>query len=708
MRNFFCTVAAIALVAAAWPAQAQQAETEPLAETSSTTLGEEPLAPAPARNEVAGGSRVFAPADFARFAPRNALDMLSEVPGFTIRGEDGARGLGQASANVLIDGDRITNKSEGVFTQLQRIGTARVERIEIVDGATLGIAGLAGQVANVITRPDALSGRFNYRSSFRPKYAEPSFIGGEVSLSGSGETLEWTVALSNGVGRGAAGGGEAFIFDPEGNLVESRDFRMQFVGDFPRVSGQVKWTSPGGAVINANANYNRAYESFRESQDRDLVSGIDVFRNFENRYRDWGYELGADIQFDLGPGQLKLIGQESYSRGRSRSDVTLDYYDERPDAGSRFASRRESGEHIARAEYSWNMLGGDWQLDAEAAFNRLNQTAQLFALDPAGDLVEIDFPNGTGGVTEDRYETILTHSRSLTEGLTIQIGAGGEYSTIAQTGAGGLTRSFWRPKGSVNLAWAMEDGLDVSLELARRVGQLAFGDFLASVSLQQDQQNAGNVELVPQQSWEAQLDITKDLGKWGSTELRVFGQSIEDYIEFIPVAGGLETRGNIDSATLYGVRWNSTFQLEPIGFRGAQLELTLQAEESELTDPLTGEKRSFGGHQDREIDVELRHDVPGSNWAWGVGAEYNHTLPYYRLGETGYDYEGPTYTYAFIEHKDVFGMTANLTVFNVTDGRAVQDRFVYDGYRDRSPLLFRETQDLSVQPIFNFRLSGDF
>ena len=43
-----------------------------------------------------------------------------------------------------------------------------------------------------------------------------------------------------------------------------------------------------------------------------------------------------------------------------------------------------------------------------------------------------------------------------------------------------------------------------------------------------------------------------------------------------------------------------------------------------------------------EIAEELRHDVPGSNWAWGVGAEYNHTLPYYRLGETGYDYEGPT------------------------------------------------------------------
>jgi len=697
----------IALLAAAWPAHAQNAATERAANLSEDSDGE-PLASAPDAAETTSGKRVFSPADFERFAPRNALDMLEEVPGFTIRGEDGARGLGQASANVLIDGERITNKSEGVSTQLSRITKERVERIEIVDGATLGIAGLSGQVANVITRPGEISGRFTYRANFRPKYAEPSYIGGEISLSGSSETLEWTVALANGVGRGAAGGGEAFIYDPDGNIVETRDIRMQFIGDFPRASGQVQWTSPGGTVINANANYRRNYETFREDQFRDLTTGVDRQRNFENRSRGWAYEFGGDIQFGLGPGQLKLIGLERYSRYRSTADSILDFVDDSADAGSRFTSRTESGERIGRAEYSWDMLGGDWQLDAEAAFNRLERTSGLFDLDPSGDFVQIPFPNGTGGVTEDRYEMILTHSRPLADNLSLQIGAGGEYSTISQSGAGGLTRSFWRPKGSVNLAWQVEDGLDLSLEGARSVGQLSFGDFLASVSLNQNQQNAGNVELVPSQTTQVQLEATKDLGDWGSTELRIFGQWIEDYIEFIPVPGGLETRGNIDSATLFGLRWNSTFQLEPIGFNGAQLEVTLQLEESDLTDPLTGESRSFGGHQDRELDVELRHDVPGSDWAWGVGFEYNHTLPYYRLGESGFNYEGPTYTYGFIEHKDVFGMTATLSVFNLTDGRAVQDRYVYEGYRDRSPLLFRETQDLSVQPIFSFRLSGDF
>ena len=120
LRNIFASTATIALLLAAWPAHAQEGtgDTVPAQETA-----DDALPPAPDAVEASSGARVFTPLDFARFAPRNALDMLEEVPGFTIRGEDGARGLGQASANVLIDGERITNKSEGVFTQLSRIGT---------------------------------------------------------------------------------------------------------------------------------------------------------------------------------------------------------------------------------------------------------------------------------------------------------------------------------------------------------------------------------------------------------------------------------------------------------------------------------------------------------------------------------------------------------------------------------------------------------
>jgi len=80
------------------------------------------------------GKKVFVPADFAQFAPRTALDMLNRVPGFSIKEEDEDRGLGEASGNVVIDGQRLSGKSNDVITELSRIPAANVERIEVVEG----------------------------------------------------------------------------------------------------------------------------------------------------------------------------------------------------------------------------------------------------------------------------------------------------------------------------------------------------------------------------------------------------------------------------------------------------------------------------------------------------------------------------------------------------------------------------------------------
>ena len=76
-------------------------------------------------------------------------------PGFTIKSpsmNELDRGLGQATENVLINGERIANKSGGAVDELRRTAASNVDRIEIVDAASLGIAGLSGQVANVILK----------------------------------------------------------------------------------------------------------------------------------------------------------------------------------------------------------------------------------------------------------------------------------------------------------------------------------------------------------------------------------------------------------------------------------------------------------------------------------------------------------------------------------------------------------------------------
>ena len=96
----------------------------PPAPDSATATTAPPADAAPQAS--AASPRVFAPDFFASFAPRNALDMLRQVPGFTIREPVQERGLGQATANVLLNGRRIAAKSEDIQTQLSRIPAANV------------------------------------------------------------------------------------------------------------------------------------------------------------------------------------------------------------------------------------------------------------------------------------------------------------------------------------------------------------------------------------------------------------------------------------------------------------------------------------------------------------------------------------------------------------------------------------------------------
>ena len=187
--------------------------------------------PKPSRNRaqtaaapaVARQAGLYGPADFVRFAPRNALDMLRQVPGFIIRGAVEERGLGQASGNVLLNGQRVPSKSGGAIAELQKIPASNVERIEIVDAATLDIAGLTGQVANVVvTTGKKASGQFSWRPEFRAHFTQPIYTRGDISYSGKTGKLEYTLALDSQGSRSGAGGPTQIIDRVDGPRVPRR------------------------------------------------------------------------------------------------------------------------------------------------------------------------------------------------------------------------------------------------------------------------------------------------------------------------------------------------------------------------------------------------------------------------------------------------------------------------------------------------------
>lgn len=654
--------------------------------------------------------RVFEPAYFERFAPRNALDMLEQVPGFLLQGGGGGsngRGFGQADENVLVNGQRLTSKSESAQDQLRRIPASKVVRIEIVDGTALDIPGLTGQVANVIVEAGGISGQFTWEGGVRTTEVDPEWYGGEVSISGSTGALDFTFAFENNNSR-FGGTGPSVFLDGAGDLIERRDVVRVGAFDLPRISTALGYDFGNGTLANLNAYFGHTFFERVEDEDRQLAGGSQIARINSRRGSTPEYEISGDISFDLGAGRLKLIALEAYDEEENRNVVIDTSLVTGLISGSRFVQTGGQGERIGRFEYNWPMLGGDWQLAGEAAFNRLDLDGRLFDIDEQGNLSEIAFPSGTGGVTEDRYESILSYSRQLTGKLALQISAGGEYSRIKQTGIAANSRTFQRPKGSLSLAWQPEEGFDISLGIERRVGQLSFGDFLAQIELDENNENAGNNQLVPSQTWEVVAEISKTLGDWGTTTLFLEQRWIDDFTDIIPLAGGGESRGNIEKARRTEIEWTTTLRLDPIGWRGAQMDIRLEYEEGEVRDPLTGRLRDFSGGRDREIELDFRHDIPSSDWAYGGSFQYNRERPILRLSQIRIRDDLPNRLSAFVEHKDVFGLTVNLEAANLLSARDEEFRTVFVGPRTDGIVLFTEDRSFREGPIFRFSVSGNF
>jgi hypothetical protein len=667
--------------------------------------------PPPAPTEIAPTAtstarQVYTPADFARYAPKNAYDMLIQVPSFQIRDNENLRGLGQATGNVLFNGERPSNKADDMYTQLSRIPAGNVERIEVVDGATLDIPGLSGQVANIVYRADAFSGQFSWKPEFRPHYTDPLFTRADVSVRGRTGAVEYEVALNNDDSARSGAGGPTLIYDGAGNITERRKDIWNTHYDTPKLSGRITWDPAGDTVANLGGHYQRKYDRYCEDGVRIGPGLSDRVRSVYENADSWNYEVSGDYQFGVGPGKLKLIGLRRFSHEPYRQEIVTT-----PDGGiatgDRFAQTGDIGETIGRGEYQWKMFGGDWQLSGEAAFNTLDNVASIAVLD-LGAWVDQPFEGGTGGVSEDRYEGLLSFGRKLTDKLNFQIIAGAEHSTITQTGMNGLTRSFFRPKGSISLAWTPTADFDVSVKMRRRVLQLSFYDFLARAFLNDGNQNESNNDLRPQQDWSYEAEINKKFGAWGSTKIILIYRDVEDRVDVIPIGTNGEAVGNIAKAKASAIDWTATINLDPAGIKGMRLEPRLLLQKSSLRDPFTGEKRQWNGFTDTVISLGLRHDIPASDWAWGGDVEYAHYQPNYRRNQVDKVWEGPVWASVFVEHKDVLGLTVRASVRNIANARSKRDRTAYTGVRGESPVSFVEERDRLIGPIFSFSVRGTF
>jgi len=643
--------------------------------------------------QTAPSARNFNADYFSQYAPQNAFDMIRRLPGFQLRGGNNARGLGQGGANVLVNGQQLTGKGGDPFDQIGRIPAANVIRIEILEGTSLDIPGLSGQVANIISESKkGMSGSWEWVPEWRTRQ-QANLLRGNIKVSGETGNVEYAAELRNRARRNGDYGPETRR-NADGSIYEIRHYKGRYNSDGPGASANFTWKPSEDRIGNLNLEYNLFNLNRNSGYEREAITSRGALgsERFNFGEDEWNAKIDGDYEFPFLDGKLKVIG---YYRAE-HSPTLARFFNYNGDYAlteqTEFKQTADEGELIGKTEYSWSKREGrDWQVSLEGAYNFLDIENQFFdRIEPSnsGDLSMLE-------IDENRAEAFLTHTRKISDKWSVQGSIGAEYSELT---AGGSTRTFTRPKGSIQATYTPDDSLNITTRIERQVFQLNFFDFSSNVSLQDDTGDRDtNLNLVPSQNWFGELAINKSFKDGHSIEIQAHGRLVEDIVDQIPIdivnrdsAGNIISTdystgvGNIGNGETGGIHFNTTLKGDPFGLKGVELRTNVAWHMSSVTDPITLQNRQSSGQQMSELEINFRHDIPNSNWAWGA---------YFNTSENASQYSPfviqrfdhrPGWSEVFIEHKDVLGMKVSAELGSALESYNQLDRIIYTDRRDLS------------------------
>jgi hypothetical protein len=623
---------------------------------------------------------VYLPAFFSQFQPNTALDMVERIPGFSLRSSDTERGFGEAGTNVLINGRRPSTKSQDADDILSRISATTVVRIELLDGASLDIPGLSGQVVNIVSRAVELSGNWRYAARFE-EGTEPQLLEGEVNLSGTRGNLDFTVGLELGQFTLTEDSIETY-FDASRTVIEDRTEDVFLRNASPSANLALTWAPKSGQFANHVANLNASFETDNDNSGvREVFTAIDPTRTSGESFAQAGedeieVEISGDYAFPLTIGSLggtlKLIGLNKISDSDSETIFVIAPLGQ-PAVRTAFAEDIKEGETIVRAEYGFKPRDNhDVQLSAEYAFNFLESETRFESnfVTPVLDSVRVE---------EDRFNARITDSWQIKSNLSLQASVGAEYSSLQVINPRSDARDFFRPKGFAAMSYKASNRYTIRAHIERSVGQLDFGTFVSDRNLADSLITAGNAQIKPSQSWDLSVEFERTDDTLLSGRIRPYLELIEDPIDRVLIGNTAEGPGNLDSATRYGIDVNATLLFDTLGVPGLRLEMDGGIGDSRIDDPLTGASRQVNFNEEYRYSLFARYDIPQSNWAITSQIDNDESSPFYRLDEVRtVDVRKPFLSLGII-HKNFFGMQLSVTGTNLLDNTVIQERDRYLG-----------------------------
>ncbi|PCI31727.1 MAG: hypothetical protein COB54_09110 [Alphaproteobacteria bacterium] len=572
-----------------------------------------------------GSTLTYEQAYFSPYKPVSLRDMIQQVPGGSgmlkdlDNDENNARGFGSNGPQILINGKRISGKSNNTNSQLTRILASQVVRIDLIRGNAEGLDVKSnGILYNVILKEGTQKATnfFKVQTDYiKGRSTKPRLL---VSRNGTLGKMPYSLTYDH----------DAWIqrerFD-ENHFTADRvfsGFRRRFADKTwqgNKFSGDLQYDFDNGDSLRLNGLYKISDFAKTDLEDIHLPLGDNslqldstVSLPFEEDQLNW--EFGGDYETRTSLGSLKfifVINRETFDaieQGFSIKgvDSVLQYEN---------IIHKARQEKILRTTLN-SQLSDQHSLEtgAEIAFNSLDKNTNF------SDAV---VQNPDSKVKETRVEVFATHNYKVTNKLNLQTTLNSEYSRIGQVGSNiNQMRTFFFLKPRIEVRYDFSDHDQLRLLVERKISQLNFGNFVAEFDDDLGRVTEGNPDLVPEKTWETSLTYEKRFADdKGSAEVKVFYDKTTDHIDVVEITPGNTGTGNIGDAFRYGIQLKSDLRLGFMGLDDAILSVLGRWHKTEVTDPFTREKRQFQWWNNTRYTVAYRHNLPKWNLSWGFDLE---------------------------------------------------------------------------------------
>jgi hypothetical protein len=651
-----------------------------------TAAGAVCLIAAPAAAQEALGVEAvleFTPDFFATASPADAYEMILRLPGFILKegGED-VRGYAGASGNVLVDGRPPAGKQEGLAILLRRIPFASVERIDLIRGGAPGIdMGGHAVIANIVRRrAGGMEASAESGISAAQREGAAPRIEAEVTRSWGDRRLEVAGAFTDEIDEDS-GAGSIIVLRPG----RGADQAPRNVSEGERVaslSGKYETPLARGELV-ANASLKR------EIGRLDTRTGGEAVRE---RERLVSGEFGGLFRRGIGgSSRLELLAVQRVGFLRALE----------VDSDALFRESSKTRETIARAALRREGKPITFDASFEGALNTLSSSARLEA-----EGVPLAVPGSRARVRERRAEAALGLSWTASNALLVEPSLRAEASTIRSSGDSPQRESFLFLKPRLALRYAPNKANQVRLLFEREVGQLDFGDFVASASLEQGQVSAGAIALRPPQTWRASAAFEHRFSSDGAIVASYSREWISDVVDRVLVEQGgerFDAVGNIGSGSRDILRVEASAELGRL-LPHARISGSLTARWSRVTDPVTGETRPIS--EDDRLEGDMRFTQNLGAFTWGADVKLPERNRAYRFDEIRGEREALRLSLHAQYRTGPWHLRLELA--NLNRPLIVESRSEYGGPRSRAMLEKVETRRTRTTPIASLTLRRSF